>query len=170
MAETKKKDKPAAAAAPAKGEKGKAEAKQAAAKGPAQQEASSAAQGKASKGSGEKVKSDKSKSAQPAAPEAVEETGGLKLEPHEVVLRPLVTEKGVHRSDRNNQYAFEINGQATKQDVRGAVESLFNVRVLKVRTQTRKGKTRRYRFRMGETKGWKKAVVTLHKDDKISFF
>ena len=64
----------------------------------------------------------------------------MTLEPHQVVLKPLVTEKGMHRSTRNNQYAFEVNPLATKVDVRRAVEELFDVKVLKVRTQNRKGK------------------------------
>ena len=63
-----------------------------------------------------------------------------RLEPYQVILRPLVTEKGMHRSTRNNQYAFEVNPQATKDDVRRAVEDLFNVKVEKVRTQNRRGK------------------------------
>jgi large subunit ribosomal protein L23 len=94
----------------------------------------------------------------------------IQLEPHQVLLRPLVTEKGMHRSNRYNQYAFEVNPLASKIDVRRAVEELFNVRVLRVNTQTRKGKPRRYRFRMGRTKDWKKAVITLHADDRINFF
>ncbi len=92
------------------------------------------------------------------------------LLPHQVLLRPLVTEKGVHRSVRNNQYAFEIHREATKFDVRKAVEALFNVKVEKVMTQNRKGKSRRYRFRVGRTQDWKKAIVHLHEDSKIEFF
>ena len=65
------------------------------------------------------------------------------LEPHQIILRPLVTEKGMHRSTRNNAYAFEVNRMATKDDVRRAVEELFNVKVLAVHTQNRKGKPRR---------------------------
>jgi len=95
---------------------------------------------------------------------------GVKLLPHQVLLRPLVTEKGVHRATRNNQYAFEIHRDATKTDVRAAVESLFNVSVEKVCTQTRKGKSRRYRFRLGRTSDWKKAIVHLRGDDRIDFF
>src|SRR5687768_14996711 len=67
----------------------------------------------------------------------------LQLEPHQVLLRPLVTEKGMHRSTRYNAYAFEINKLATKLDVRRAVESLFDVRVVRVHIQNRKGKPRR---------------------------
>jgi large subunit ribosomal protein L23 len=93
-----------------------------------------------------------------------------KLAPHQVLLRPLVTEKGVHRASRNNQYAFEIHRDATKLDVKHAVEELFNVKVQKVRTQNRKGKVRRYRFRYGQTADWKKAIVQLQEDHRIDFF
>lgn len=94
----------------------------------------------------------------------------MTLAPHQVVIKPLVTEKGVHRSTRDNQYAFEVNTLADKVDIRNAVESLFDVKVVKVRTQNRRGKTRRYRFRYGVTKNWKKAIVTLADDDRIEFF
>jgi len=96
--------------------------------------------------------------------------GGLTLEPHQVILRPLVTEKGMHRSTRHNAYAFEINPLATKVDVRAAVESLFNVKVLKVHTLNRKGKPRRSRYRSGQTKDWKKAIVKLDPEHRIDFF
>lgn len=103
---------------------------------------------------------------QPPAPRNI----GPELESHQVLLRPLVTEKGVHRASRNNQYAFEIHRDANKLDVKKAIEELFNVKVEKVRTQTRKGKLRRYRFRQGKTSDWKKAIVQLHADDRIDFF
>lgn len=92
------------------------------------------------------------------------------LAPHQVILRPLVTEKGMHRSTRYNAYAFEISRLATKDDVRKAVEQLFNVRVLRVHTQNRKGKPRRTRFSSGHTRDWKKAIVKLHSEDRIDFF
>lgn len=95
---------------------------------------------------------------------------GAKLEAHQIILRPLVTEKGVHRSTRINQYAFEVNALATKGDVRRAVEELFEVKVDKVRTQNRKGKPRRHKFRFGNTKNWKKALVTLDPEHRIDFF
>ncbi len=94
----------------------------------------------------------------------------IKLEPHQVVLRPLVTEKGMHRATRNNQYSFEVNPLADKDTIRAAVESLFDVKVLKVRVQNRKGKPRRYRFTYGRTKSWKKAIVTLDSEHRIDFF
>lgn len=95
---------------------------------------------------------------------------GVQLKPHQVILRPLVTEKGMHRATRNNQYAFEVNPLADKDAIRAAVELLFNVRVTRVRTQQRKGKPRRYRFKYGRTKDWKKAVVTLDQEHRINFF
>ena len=94
----------------------------------------------------------------------------LELEAHQVVLRPLVTEKGMHKATRHNAYAFEVNRMAGKEDIRKAVEELFDVKVLRVNTQNRKGKPRRTRFRWGTTKAWKKAIVTLDPEDRIDFF
>lgn len=94
----------------------------------------------------------------------------MQLAPHQVVLRPLVTEKGVHRVERHNQYAFEVNPLADKLEIRAAIEELFDVSVTKIRTQNRKGKPRRYRFKFGSTKSWKKAIVTLGPEDRIDFF
>jgi large subunit ribosomal protein L23 len=95
---------------------------------------------------------------------------GPKLESHQIVLRPLVTEKGTHQFTRHNAYSFEVNLWATKEQIKKAVEDLFSVRVEKVRTQNRLGKGRRYRFRMGRLPNWKKAIVTLHSEDRIEFF
>jgi large subunit ribosomal protein L23 len=92
------------------------------------------------------------------------------LQPHQVILRPLVTEKGMHRSTRYNAYAFEISRLATKDDVRRAVEQLFDVKVVRVHTQNRKGKPRRSKFRTGRTKDWKKAIVKLDPEHRIEFF
>ncbi len=99
-----------------------------------------------------------------------QKTASIQLESHQVILRPLVTEKGVHRSTRNNQYAFEVSMLANKSDVKRAVEALFEVSVDKVRTQNRKGKPRRHKFRQGYTKNWKKAIVTLNSEHRIDFF
>ncbi len=95
---------------------------------------------------------------------------GPKLEPHQVILRPMVTEKGLFFSQANNQYTFEVNPLATKTEIKHAVETLFEVKVAKVMTQNRKGKPRRYRFRYGRTKGFKKAIVKLDGDHRIDFF
>jgi len=96
----------------------------------------------------------------------------LKLEPHQIILRPLVTEKSFHQAEteRFNSYAFEVSRLAGKEDIRRAVEDLFDVRVVRVNTANRKGKPRRTKFRWGRTKAWKKAIVKLHPEDRISFF
>jgi large subunit ribosomal protein L23 len=100
----------------------------------------------------------------------IPQTSKITLEPHQIILRPLVTEKGMHRSTRNNAYAFEVNKMATKADVRRAVEELFSVNVLAVHTQNRKGKPRRTRMQFGYTNDWKKAIVTLDQEHRIDFF
>ena len=56
-------------------------------------------------------------------PRAVPQTTTIMLEPHQIIVRPLVTEKGMHRSTRNNAYAFEVHRLATKADVRRAVKN-----------------------------------------------
>lgn len=103
-------------------------------------------------------------------PKHTPQKSSLDLEPHQVLLRPLVTEKGVQSSADCNAYAFQVNRLATKSDVRRAVEQLFDVKVMKVATQNRRGKTRRGRQGMGRTADWKKAVVTLHDEHRIEFF
>ena len=101
-----------------------------------------------------------------------ETTRGPKLEPHQVVLRPVITEKGTHQSthENHNAYSFEVNLWATKEQIKHAVQEWFGVRVLKVRTQMRQGKKRRYRSRVGQMSDWKKAIVKLHSEDKIEFY
>jgi large subunit ribosomal protein L23 len=94
----------------------------------------------------------------------------LDLKPHQIILRPLVTEKGMHKASRNNAYAFEVSRMANKDDIRKAVEELFDVKVVSVNTQNRKGKPRKTRYRMGYTKDWKKAIVTLDQEHRIDFF
>jgi len=95
---------------------------------------------------------------------------GIQLEPYQVVVRPLVTEKGTYCSEVLNAYTFEVHPQATKTDIKNAVQHLWDVRVESVRTQNRNGKPRRHRHRPGHTKAWKKAIVVLHEEDRIAFF
>ena len=95
---------------------------------------------------------------------------GPVLEPYQIVLRPLITEKGTHQFNRYNAYPFEVNPLASKEQIKKAIESLFEVRVLKVRTQNRLGKPKRYKARYSKEKDWKKAIVTLHAEDRIDFF
>lgn len=98
------------------------------------------------------------------------ERSGPKLEPYQVILRPLITEKATHLSERHNAYTFEVNALATKTEIKRAVETLFNVKVDDVRTQNRRGKPRRYRLKVGRMRNWKKAIVALHEDHRIDFF
>jgi large subunit ribosomal protein L23 len=97
-------------------------------------------------------------------------TRGPKLAPHQVILEPLITEKGTHQFTRHNAYPFQVNQWANKEQIKRAVQELFNVRVKKVRTQNRLGKRRRYRVKVGRLPNWKKAIVTLHEEDRIEFF
>lgn len=99
-----------------------------------------------------------------------EAAAAARFAPHQVILRPLVTEKGTRAAEQENSYAFEVNPLATKHEIRKAVEDMFHVRVLHVHTMNRKGKPRRVRFREGHTRAWKKAVVKLHPEDRIEFF
>lgn len=94
----------------------------------------------------------------------------MKLEPYQVILSPLVTEKGTHLSTATNSYTFAVNPLATKTDIKEAVQQLWDVKVKKVRTQNRKGKPRRSRLVKGHTSDWKKAIVQLDDEDRIAFF
>src|SRR5262249_4882705 len=96
---------------------------------------------------------------------------GPKLEPYQVIVRPLITEKGTHQSTHRSAYPFEVNLWATKDEIKAAAEELFDVKVKKVRTQNRRGKRRRFRFRYGKLSSWKKAIITLKPDSApIEFF
>jgi large subunit ribosomal protein L23 len=102
-------------------------------------------------------------------PPPAKRTGPV-LEPYQVVVRPLITEKATHLSERHNAYTFEVNLLATKTEIKQAIETLFNVKVEDVRTQNRRGKPRRYRLKTGWMRRWKKAIVTLHVDYRIDFY
>jgi large subunit ribosomal protein L23 len=95
---------------------------------------------------------------------------GPVLEPYQVVLRPLITEKATHLSERHNAYTFEVNLLATKTEIKLAVEALFDVKVADVRTQNRQGKLRRRGLKVGRMRSWKKAIVSLHSDYRIDFY
>ena len=100
---------------------------------------------------------------------------------YHTIIRPLVTEKGTHQSQvsheetrtrpaRGGAYTFEVHSKANKAQIRQAIEKIYNVRVISVRTSNRSGKHRRYRLTTGTTRGWKKAVVVLHPDYHIDLF
>ena len=94
----------------------------------------------------------------------------MKDEVYNIIVRPLVTEKGTTQAQAMNAYAFEVDSRANKTQIRKAVQDIYGVRVLDVRTCTRKGKPRRAGRTMSRTKNWKKAVVVLHDDDHIDLF
>lgn len=87
-----------------------------------------------------------------------------------IIVRPLVTEKSTHRQTTRNEYAFEVTGNATKPEIRKAVEKLYEVKVLDVRTMNRKGKPRRTRFGLTHKSNWKRAIVTLDQNSRIELF
>ena len=92
------------------------------------------------------------------------------LEHYQVILRPLITEKATHLSERHNAYTFEVNPLATKTEIKEAIQFLFDVKVADVRTQNHRGKLRRHRLKMGRMRNWKKAIVALHDDYRIDFY
>lgn len=88
----------------------------------------------------------------------------------DIIKRPLDTEKLDRLRDRENKFSFEIDLKANKTEVKQAVESLFKVKVLAVRTQIVRGKMRRIGKSSGMRPNWKKAIVTLKAGDAISIF
>lgn len=89
---------------------------------------------------------------------------------YKIIRRPLVTEKSTINKENNNQLAFEVAPRANKVEIRRAIESIFNVRVLKVRTIQMIGKKKRVGRVMGKRRNWKKAIVTLGPGERIEFF
>ncbi len=87
-----------------------------------------------------------------------------------VIVRPLVTEQGMHFANVKGAYSFEVNRKANKTQVKNAVEKIYGVKVDKVRTANRKGKQRRRGRTIGMTSSWKKAVVYLQPDYHIDLF
>jgi len=87
-----------------------------------------------------------------------------------VIIRPLVTEQGMHFANTRNAYSFEVHPKANKVQIRNAVERLYNVKVTDVRTANVRGKPRRRGRHFGRTRNWKKAVVVLHEDFHIDVF
>jgi large subunit ribosomal protein L23 len=89
---------------------------------------------------------------------------------YDVLVRPLVTEKGVAAKDNNRTLCFEIHAQANKTQVKAAVEKLFKVKVQEVRTATFEGKLRRRGRFAGYRSDWKKAYVKLKEGEKVPEF
>ena len=93
------------------------------------------------------------------------------MTPEHVVKRPLVlTEKGNKLREVSNKYLFEVAKDATKVDIRNAVETLFSVTVTDVHTMVVRGRKRRMGRGHAKTQNWKKAIVALKDGDKIEIF
>jgi large subunit ribosomal protein L23 len=88
----------------------------------------------------------------------------------DVVKRPLITEKNERGRELARQFAFEVHRDATKIQVKQAVEKLFSVHVLAVRTAIARGKNKRVGRSVGQRPNWKKAFVTLKEGETIALF
>ena len=87
-----------------------------------------------------------------------------------MIIAPLITEKGTIIGEKANQVTFRVQPEASKDQLRFAVEQLFKVTVVKIRTANFMGKERRRGRTVGHKPDWKKAYVTLKAGDKIEFF
>lgn len=92
------------------------------------------------------------------------------MDDYSIIIRPLITEQGMHFANVKGAYSFEVNSKANKTQIRNAVERIYNVKVQKVRTANRRGKYRRRGRNFGMTSSWKKAVVYLKPDFHIDLF
>ena len=88
----------------------------------------------------------------------------------QVIRAPLITEKGTLVAETGNQVVFKVDRRANKVEIRQAVEAVFKVKVLDVRTMNILGKTRRVGRAIGKRSDWKKAYVTLAEGNRIDFF
>lgn len=86
---------------------------------------------------------------------------------YSVIRAPRVSEKTVRAQEVSNQYAFEVANDATKADIKTAVEKLFDVKVESVNVVNVKGKTKAFRYRNGRRGDWRKAYVTLAEGQSI---
>ena len=93
----------------------------------------------------------------------------MKHDAHDIIRRPLITEKGTDITTDQNGYTFLVAPYANKVQIRKAVEELFGVKVLTVNTMTRKGKVKGRGPRSVRRPDWKRAVVTLAEGDTVEF-
>ena len=93
----------------------------------------------------------------------------MRTDAREIVRRPLITEKGTDLTTDNNGYTFLVAPHANKIQIKKAIEDLFEVRVLKVRTMTRRGKVKGRGPRVFQRPDWKRAIVTLAEGDSVEF-
>ena len=88
---------------------------------------------------------------------------------HEIIIRPIVSERSYSEMEEN-KYTFEVHKDANKYQIKDAVEELFNVKVTSVNTINVKPKTKRVRHVAGQTRSWKKAIVTVAEGQSIEIF
>lgn len=93
----------------------------------------------------------------------------MKNDPRDIVRRPLITEKGTDITTDSNGYTFLVAPHANKIQIKQAIQNLFDVRVMKVRTMTRHGKVKGRGQRVFRRPDWKRAVVTLAEGDTVEF-
>lgn len=86
-----------------------------------------------------------------------------------IILAPVVSEKSTLIAEKSHQYVFSVLPDATKPEIKKAIELLFKVTVLGVRVCNVKGKTKVFRQKPGRRKSWKKAYITLKEGDDINF-
>jgi len=89
--------------------------------------------------------------------------------PHDVLIKPLVTEKSTDLM-QDNKYTFKVDPNANKIEIKNAVESIFDVDVVEVRTMNVSGKLKRQGRSVGYSSDWKKAIVTLKAGQKLPIF
>ncbi|MGH2828964.1 MAG: 50S ribosomal protein L23 [Actinomycetota bacterium] len=89
---------------------------------------------------------------------------------HQLIVGPVVTEKSSAAYQARKEYAFRVHGDATKPQIREAIERLFSVTVTDVRTLVVRAKRRSYGRHVGRRPSWKKAIVTLKDGDAIQVF
>ena len=89
---------------------------------------------------------------------------------HQIIKKPLITEKSTRLKEAENQIAFVVDSTANKVEIRQAVEKLFKVKVKAVRTLNLVGKRKRMGRFWGWKSDWKKAIVTLKEGERIEFF
>ena len=88
---------------------------------------------------------------------------------HEIIIRPIVSERSYSEMEQN-KYTFEVHKDANKYQIKDAIEEIFNVKVTRVNTLRVKPKTKRVRYVAGQTRSWKKAVVTVAEGQSIEIF
>ena len=92
------------------------------------------------------------------------------MTPHDIIKRPLITEKTSIQKEVYNQITFEVDRRANRVEIKRAIEKIFNVNVAGVKTMQVKGKTKQRGRIAGKRRDWKKAIVTLMPGERIDFF